>query len=41
MSNSIRELGSNWYINTNSIRALGIGISSTADDEILAILSIE
>jgi len=30
MSNSIRELGSNRYINTDSIRALGIGISSAA-----------
>lgn len=35
MSNSISELGSNRYINTDSIRALGIGISSAADHEIL------
>jgi len=40
MSNSIRELGSNRYINTDSIRALGIGISSAADHEILVIFSI-
>lgn len=40
MNNSIRDLGSNRYINIDSIRDLGIGISSAADHEIFVIFSI-
>lgn len=39
MSNS-KISGSNRYINTDSIRDLGIGISSAADHEILVIFSM-
>lgn len=40
MSNSIRELGSNHYINTDSIRALGIGISSALNHSVTLALDV-